>query len=59
MMVAVQEGELGELGDLRKLEAKEGVQIKGGHQVNLVPDFFPTKRKLRAEGERLHSSSRR
>ena len=56
MMVAVQVGELGDLGEL---EAKEGVQIKGGHQVSLVPNFFPTKRKLRPEEERLHSSSRR
>ena len=56
MTVAVQEVELEDLGDL---EVKEGVQIRGGHQVNLVPNFFPTKRKLSPEEERLHSSSRR
>ena len=56
MMVAVQEGELGDRGEL---EAKEGVQIREGHQFSLVPDFSPTERKFRPEEERLHSSSRR
>ena len=56
MMVAVQEGELGYLGEL---EAKEGVQIRRGHQVSLVLDLLPTERKLKPEEERSHSFSRR
>ena len=56
MMVVVLAGEL---GDLEVLEGKEEVQIKGGHQCTLDPNFFPTARKRRLEEERWHSSSRR
>ena len=56
MTVAVREVEPEVLGEL---EVKEGVQIREGHQFSLVPDFYHTKRKLRPEEERLHSSSRR
>ena len=55
-MVAIQEEEL---RDLEELEAKEGVQIREGHQFSFVPDFFPTERKLKPKEERLHSSSGR
>ena len=44
---------------LGEVEVKEGVQIREGHQVSLVPKFYHTERKLRPEEERSHSSSRR
>ena len=56
MTVAVREVEPEHLGEL---EVKEGVQIKEGHQVNPVPDFYHTERKFKPEEERSHSSSRR
>ena len=56
MTGAVREVEPKVLGEL---EVKEGVQIREGHQVNLVPDFYHTGKKLGPEEERSHSSSRR
>ena len=56
MTGAVREVEAEVLGEL---EVKEGVQIKEGRQVSLVPDFYHTERKLRPEEERSHSSLRR
>ena len=44
---------------LGELEVKEGVRIKEGLQVNLVPDFYHTERKLRPKEERSHSFSMR
>ena len=44
---------------LGELEVKEGVRIREGLQVSLVPDFYHTERKLGPEEERSHSSSRR
>ena len=34
---------------LGELEVKEGVRIREGRQVRLVPDFYHTGRKLRPE----------
>ena len=56
MTVAVWEVEPEVRGEL---EVKEEVQIREGHQVSLVRDFYHTERKLRPEEERSHSSSRR
>ena len=56
MTVAVREVEPEVLGEL---EVKEEVQIREGHQVSLVLDFYHMERKLRPEEERSHSSSKR
>ena len=56
MTGAVREVEPEVLGEL---EVKEGVQIREGHQVSLVPNFYHTERKLRLEEEGSHSSSGR
>ena len=54
--MAVREVEPEVLGEV---EVREEVQIREGHQVSLVPDFYHTERKLKLEEERSHSSSRR